>query len=164
MGAFDSLVELGEDEITRDQVHTRIKEMYGEDVADLVVDNALKVADTDGSGSVSREELLRVHLMNPMARKHMDADCNNSIERAELLALATTSVGESHSAEIVERLFNELDSDNSGSVDSCELQLWLSKNFRMETVNVPGQMLDRGEIVAVQTRIRERFGENGCDK
>lgn len=157
LGNFEELAQPGAAEITRDDVASKMRDRYGDDLADICIDNVLHVADTDGSGSVSREELLRMHLWNPVARRMMDSDRDNSLDREEILEFASKAIGEQYATTVVDQLFGELDQDRSGSVSSHEVQLWLSRNFKLETVTVPGQNLERGEIVAVQARMKNAF-------
>ncbi len=54
---------------------------------------------------------------------------------------------------MVERLFLEVDRAGTGLIDVGDVVAWVGRQFSVEGVAVPGQGLDRAEIMAVRARL-----------
>jgi hypothetical protein len=54
---------------------------------------------------------------------------------------------------MVDRLFQEVDRAGTGLINVGDVVAWVGLHFSLEGVAVPGQGLDRAEIVAVLARL-----------
>jgi len=159
LGSFEALDASGKGVIDRDDLMREASRYFQSDsLVDLCVNNLIMAADSNGDGTVSREELLRVRLSDAKSRRAIDVDHSDTLERSEVDSLASQVIGSEHGAPLVEKLFNEIDQDGSGAITQLEVQLWLAKNFHLDGVVVPGQSLERKEIDAVKTNLAKNVG------
>jgi hypothetical protein len=55
--------------------------------------------------------------------------------------------------QVVEQLFQEVDVHGAGRISAEDVVAWVGARFRLDSVAVPGQSLERNEIAAVRARM-----------
>ncbi|KAL3913535.1 MAG: hypothetical protein SGILL_006447 [Bacillariaceae sp.] len=87
IGTFEDLDLNRDGFITRDEIHTAAVAHYGDDVADLVVDNVFSVADCDGDGRISLVDMMIVKYVAEDMHSHVAT--HEEIEMMQKVAAET---------------------------------------------------------------------------
>ena len=61
---------------------------------------------------------------------------------------------------LVDQVFADHKVNGEGHIERSHVLSFVSSNFKMEAVKVPGQNLERGEITAVTSRLKSRQSSN----
>lgn len=89
MGSFDSLDTDGDGVLTKEEVRARAIEIFGDDVADLVVENVFSVADGNGDGMITPLDMMIVKFVAADMKQHVttDEECS-AIQRVAATTLS----------------------------------------------------------------------------
>ena len=127
-------------EVTMDEMKQQFQSMESVfQLEDTELESLLNVMDADGSGSVSEEEFINVMAMRSQGADRMsdedfvemlfslcDTDGSGEFELQELFDVLKKA-GQSWDLKDVQDLFNEVDTDQSGTIDRAEFLAFVHK-------------------------------------
>jgi len=156
MGAFKDIDVDNKGHVSAADVKAAAEKHFGDSVAQIYVDNVMRAADVNKDGKITKDELLRVNMMNAWARRDMDLNKDGVLDREEVETFAKKILGDDFDRTLVDTMFAQLDTEKKGHIEPRAVELWMTNSFTLEGVSVPGQTLERGEIKAVKERLLER--------
>jgi 2',3'-cyclic-nucleotide 2'-phosphodiesterase (5'-nucleotidase family) len=120
LGSFDMSDANGDGFLTREEVKNRAMEVFGSDIADLVVDSVFGVADLNQKGVITPVDMMVIQFVASDMLDHIaTAD-----EVAAMQRVASEVLGKRPShievKQMVKNLKDVLDIDGSGSIDRTE--------------------------------------------
>jgi len=115
--------------ITQADVRGALRDLYPAAVCDIMVDNIMAVADTNGDGTISVEELMECALKCAQWSL-LDADHDGEISRRDFSGALDTILQcpSALSPEQRHRLFDEIDGNGDGLISRAELRGWVSRH------------------------------------
>jgi 2',3'-cyclic-nucleotide 2'-phosphodiesterase (5'-nucleotidase family) len=120
MGSFDTIDENGDGILTREEVKNRAMEVFGSDIADLVVDSVFGVADLNQKGVITPVDMMVMQFVASDMLDHIATDD----ELAAMQRVASEVLGKRPShievKQMVKDLKDVIDIDGSGSIDRKE--------------------------------------------
>jgi len=116
MGSFDLIDTNGDGELTRDEVWSRVSEVLDQEVADLVVDNIMSIADADSGGTITPLEMMMVRFV---ATDMIDHICSEE-ELKVMKKVVSEVLEESPSQEQVKQLLEAMDLSGDGKINREE--------------------------------------------
>mmetsp|Transcript_59864 Transcript_59864/g.147074 ORF Transcript_59864/g.147074 Transcript_59864/m.147074 type:complete len:690 (-) Transcript_59864:5246-7315(-) len=121
MGSFDEIDLNGDGVLTHDEVKARALQIFGEDVADVVVDNIFSVADGDQDGVISKLDMMIVKFV----AKDMIHNVRNGQELQVLQKIASEVLGKDPSHEEVYNTMmaarDVMDTNKDGTISRDEV-------------------------------------------
>ena len=115
-GGFDGIDADGGGRISRAELASSLA---GSKLGSLALDNLFLVADADGDGSITKEEMLTASLLLPDTFLSADADGDKLVSRDEMAAYVKASLGESRDG-VADGLADKFDADHDGFVSQEE--------------------------------------------
>jgi 2',3'-cyclic-nucleotide 2'-phosphodiesterase (5'-nucleotidase family) len=120
IGSFDELDTDGDGFITRNEVLGAARRIFGDDVADLVVDNVFSVADCDGDGRISPLDMMVVKFVARDMHNHVCTE-----EEIEVLQKVAAETLHKHPSDeqvrkTLQILKDILDENNDGKITRQE--------------------------------------------
>ncbi|KAG7341889.1 EF hand domain containing protein [Nitzschia inconspicua] len=120
IGSFEELDTDNDGYIAREEVHAVACRIFGDDVADLVVDNVFSVADCDGDGKISPLDMIVVKFVAQDMHSHVCTE-----EEIEVLQQVAAETLGKHPTDAEVRktlkiLFDVLDENNDGRITRQE--------------------------------------------
>jgi Ca2+-binding EF-hand superfamily protein len=116
MGSFETIDKDGDGILTRDEVRSRAMEIFGDDVADLVVDSVFGVADLNNTGVITPVDMAVVQFVASDMLDHIAT----GEELAAMRMVASEVLGKRPShidvRKVVGELKNVLDMDKDGKI------------------------------------------------
>jgi 2',3'-cyclic-nucleotide 2'-phosphodiesterase (5'-nucleotidase family) len=132
LGSFEEIDRNHDGLLTRDEVRARAIIIYGTEVADLVVDNIMAVADMDGDGTITPLEMMIVQFI---ATDIVDHVCTKN-ELKAMKDVAANVLGKDPSHEdvqiMVEKIRDAMDSTRDGKISREEAMASLGALERAE--------------------------------
>jgi Ca2+-binding EF-hand superfamily protein len=103
-------------------------------VLEIIVNNLFAVADLDGSGKVSKKELvaLRLSMVGNMAWDNISTEHPSSIRVEDAATMVSKSLNIPVNDPAIVELMKQLDSNASGEVSIAELREYIQKEMSME--------------------------------
>ena len=139
LGSFNQLDKDKTGRIGRDAIERRVKEIYGPDVADFVVDNIMSIADTDGSDCVSPMEMAMVHFAARDMVHRRASRRHSSIIRDTVRNVLGEEVSEIQADGIARELEQVFDRSPSGNINRASIRQVLGTLRRKSLLlNGPG--------------------------
>jgi Ca2+-binding EF-hand superfamily protein len=120
MGSFETIDKDGDGVLTREEVRQRSVEVFGEEVADLVVDNVFSVADLNHKGCITPVDMMVVQFVASDMLNHVVSH----EELGVMQKVASEVLGKRPShievKNVVQNLKDVLDIDRDGNIDREE--------------------------------------------
>lgn len=116
MGSFADIDKDGDGVITYQEVKARAAEVFGREVADLVVESVMDVADLSGDGTISPIEMIVAQFVATDMLDHVATHeelCAMSDVASEVLGKRASNVDVKR---VVNELHKVLDEDGSGNI------------------------------------------------
>jgi Ca2+-binding EF-hand superfamily protein len=120
MGSFDEIDTNSDGKLSRDEVKQRVVEIYGEQIADLVVDNIMSVADIDHSGYISPLEMMVVQFVATDMLNHVCTREELSVMRKVASEVLGQRPSHADMKRVIQELHRELDITKNGKVQRSE--------------------------------------------
>ena len=117
---YDKIDENGDGVLTREEVKTRAMEVFGTDIADLVVDSVFGVADLNQKGVITPVDMMVVQFVASDMLDHIATDdelCAMQKVASEVLGKRPSHIDVRN---MVKNLKDVLDIDGSGNIDRQE--------------------------------------------
>lgn len=120
LGSFDKIDANGDGVLTREEVKNRAIEVFGGEIADLVVDSVFSVADLNLTGVITPVDMMVVQFVASDMLDHIAT--NDELAAMQRVAAEVLDKRPSHIdvKKVVTELQNVLDIDRSGSIDRKE--------------------------------------------
>jgi Ca2+-binding EF-hand superfamily protein len=132
LGSFEEIDRDGDGVLTRAEVKARAAHIYGTEVADLVVDNIMAVADMNGDGTITPLEMMIVQFV---ATDIIDHGCTKD-ELKAMNDVAAKVLGKDPSHEdvkiMVEKIRDAMDLTRDGKISREEVMKALGGLERAE--------------------------------
>jgi 2',3'-cyclic-nucleotide 2'-phosphodiesterase (5'-nucleotidase family)/Ca2+-binding EF-hand superfamily protein len=132
LGSFEEIDRDHDGVLKRDEVKARVAEIYGTEVADLVVDNIMAVADMNGDGTITPLEMMIVQFV---ATDMVDHVCTKD-ELKAMKDVAAKVLGKDPSHEdvkiMVEKIRDAMDLTRDGTISRQEMMEALGALERAE--------------------------------
>eukprot|EP00977_Amphora_coffeiformis_P021468 scaffold9369_cov182-Amphora_coffeaeformis.AAC.13 len=122
LGSFADLDQDQDGQITREDISNRCHAIFGPQIADLVVDNVLSVADLDGDGSIRPLEMMVAHYSATDLLNHVSNDEEDGALRATVLQVTGYEANDPKVDKLVERVRKLLDTSRDGSFQRDEIR------------------------------------------
>eukprot|EP00127_Corallochytrium_limacisporum_P006704 Clim_evm17s233 gene=Clim_evmTU17s233 len=120
LGSFDDIDEDNDGRLSKEEIRKHAVQRLGQDVGEMVVENVMALADTDGDGMIDPLEMLNVRFIASDMLSHVSTSCENPVMlrlAGELLDLAP------HHPDclaLVEALRNKIDANKDGRMTRDE--------------------------------------------
>ena len=122
LGSFSELDADDDGCITRQDIADRCRAIFGPQIADLVVDNVLSVADLDGSGCIRPVEMMVVHYSATDLLHHITNKEEDKALRQTVLEVTGYSSNDPRVTSLMERVRQLVDKSRDGYLQRDELR------------------------------------------
>ena len=120
LGSFDSIDLNGDGVLTRDEIRLRSAEVFGSEVADLVVDNVFSVADLDQKGYITPIDMMVVRFVAGDMLKHVATKDEMCVMQQVVSKVLDRRPSQIEVKNVVSHLYQVLDVDSSGTINREE--------------------------------------------
>ena len=120
LGSFDSIDLNGDGVLTRDEIRHRAVEIFGSEVADLVVDNVFSVADLDQKGYITPIDMMVVRFVASDMLNHVATQDEMCVMQKVASQVLDKRPSHFDVKKVVGQLYEVLDVDSSGTIDREE--------------------------------------------
>ncbi|XRB13900.1 EF-hand domain-containing protein [Pseudoscourfieldia marina] len=131
---FDDIDEDGSGTISRKELEAAIFKRHGVSMGNLVLDNLMALADTNGDGNIDRGELLRACFLSSSMFYNADEDMDSHVTKEEAHKMFQKIMTSSYDPKVVDDLFTAADSDGSGTVSMDELHKYATRQDKSVTI------------------------------
>jgi 5'-nucleotidase len=120
LGSFDAIDANGDGVLTRDEVRARAIAVFGDDVADFVVDNVFSVADIDGDGVITPLDMMIVKFVASDMVHHVTTDEECEVLQKVAASTLSARLSDASVLDSVESMVAALDPNNDGKITRQE--------------------------------------------
>lgn len=120
MGSFADIDTDGDGVLTHEEVKDRAAQVFGDDIADLVMESVMSVADLSGDGTITPIEMMVARFVATDMMDHVAT--HDELQTMSLVASEVLGHRASHDdlKRVVQELLNALDMDGTGNISREE--------------------------------------------
>ena len=120
LGSFDDIDTDGDGVLTHEEVKSRAAEVFGQDIADLVMESVMSVADLSGDGTITPIEMMVARFVATDMLDHVAT--HEELQTMSLVAKEVLGNRASHDdlRRVVQELLKALDMDGTGNISREE--------------------------------------------
>ena len=133
LGSFAELDTDADGRITREDVAKRCVSLFGPQIADLIVDNVLSVADLDGSGDIQPLEMMVAHYSATDLLDHITNAEQREALRQIVLHVTGYSADDPRVEKLMDRVREMVDHSKDGFIQREEIRKTVG-NLRRQTL------------------------------
>jgi hypothetical protein len=122
LGSFADLDTDGDGHVTRADIQTRCRDIFGPHIVDLVVDNVMAVADPDNTGYILPLEMMVIHYAATDLILHATNDEEEEALRATVLQVTGYAADDPRVATLMARVHSMLDHAQDGNFQREEIR------------------------------------------